>query len=529
MSRPVHVGTFVNGDFYVVGACTVTAVAPAPTVSPARNGSVVNLDPSYEGTPFDDRSGNYTATSRKYPPITLNPGDALISTVSLHVTTNNNIQTWLAPGTGTESTDSIAAVLTCLTAPVPTDAFRPGYCDRTQKIYCGDSLRWNLLPNLARVKSMTPALLQEWSRHFYRSPWMDVCFFGFDAAVEYQVHYGREVARAVGIGTLFLICDFTKPEKDSLMIGLVQYGIDLWGIVRGCNASRGWQAHGGHGSGRKLAMVFAGIMLGDTAMSQPTITYPNLRIGEDMQTAYGPCWCSPSNVVYTGHQGLWNGVPVSSDPCWGPYEHLQPSQWPTLVTASDSDYHLGEDYRHCCTSGAWIGEALAALLLKAEGLWSHPAFFSYGDRWMTESDSQANAIIKQETGLSYNNDQKDAGGDAIVNDMWAAYRGSIASVKKPDGAFPAAANGMRLQITPNPLRSDCGKAYFRYMLDHPETICMAVYDFSGKKIKELTNGRVPTGSHCVAWDGCDGKGKKVGPGMYVVRCGSIMRKFTLLP
>ena len=59
--HPMRVGTFVNSDFYVVGPCTVTAISPSPTVSPARNGSTVNLDPSYEGTSFDDRSGNYTA------------------------------------------------------------------------------------------------------------------------------------------------------------------------------------------------------------------------------------------------------------------------------------------------------------------------------------------------------------------------------------------------------------------------------------------------------------------------------------
>ena len=424
-SRNVRVGSFVNGDFYVAGACTVTAITPAPSVSPARNGSVLNIPPGDQGTGFDDRSANYRSSIRVYPPIALKPGDALVSTISISDSARAVIRAWLSTGNGTESICKTSAVLTCMSSPVATDAFRPSYCDRGQKLYYADSLRWDLLPNLARVGSMTPGKLHEWSWHFMSSPWLDACFFGFDAPLDYMPHYSAEIGRAVGIATLFLMCDFTRAEKDSLMKGLVQYAVDLWGIVRGCNASRGWQAHGGHGTGRKWPMIFAGIMLGDTQMAQPTKTYPNLRIGEDMQTGRGFCWATnDTNYVYTGHQGLWNGQPVSTQPGWGPYEHTPPSAW--YCCESGYSAPLGESYRRCCTSHAWIAQALGARLMNAMGLWDRQAFFGYCDRWMTQTreDSAEVVAIKAARGWDFSAgwERQGASWDAITNDMWKAYR-----------------------------------------------------------------------------------------------------------
>jgi len=52
----------------------------------------------------------------------------------------------------------------------------------------------------------------------------------------------------------------------------------------------------------------------------------------------------------------------------------------------------------------WIGEALAMHLLNAEGVWNHPAFFDYADRWMTEDDTQAIVAIKAQSGFDYSQD-----------------------------------------------------------------------------------------------------------------------------
>jgi hypothetical protein len=135
-------------------------------------------------------------------------------------------------------------------------------------------------------------------------------------------------------------------------------------------------------------------------------------------------------VIYGGHYGVHaDGTPASTDPPYGPYEQLQPSQWPLL----NSDEQLGEAYRRCCTSLVWIGEALAIHLLGAESVWNHSAFFDYADRWMNEADAQAVADIRTQSGFDYSasweRQRQTAGyfqGEfpqySFVDDMWAAYR-----------------------------------------------------------------------------------------------------------
>jgi hypothetical protein len=410
-AQKTPVGRFVTGDYYVVGNVSVVSVRPAPTDE--RNGSVLNvpIDPGISG--FDGRvsSGRFRSSLRAVFPVAMKPGDALISSISLD--TVGSIEPWLREGEGEspESPVKTVSILTCLSAPVSPDAFRPSYGDRQQKVYFADSLRRSLLPNLSKVSQMPD--IKKWAWHF-RRPWLDVCFFAFDAAADYQAMYGREVGRSVGMGTLMLCCDYTSAEKESLLAGMVQYGIDLWGCARA--GYKGWQAHGGHGSGRKWPIIFAGLLLGDTAMASPNTTYPSLRFGEDMQTMYGPCWTG-ANVVYAGHQGVIDGKPAGTTPGWGPYEHKPPAQW------ADSN-KIGEDYRRCCTSLSWIGEALAARIMKAGKRWNHDAFFDYVDRWMTENDSAAVLEIKRAKAWDYTADwaRQRQCWDKFVENMWKAYR-----------------------------------------------------------------------------------------------------------
>lgn len=417
-SERVPVGRFVNGDFYVVGPVTLVDIIPKP--EGGRNGSVLNppLDPGKSG--FDDRvaGGRWAPEWRASLPLSMKPGDILISTIS--VEKMGELPAPLRPADRALSPVRSASILTCLAEPVPPDAFRPSYGDYGQpKIYLARHLRRELLPQLPRagipleMENGVPFTLDEWADRFER-PWLDVCFFGFDAAIEYQPHYGREVGRAVGVASLLLCLDFSPEEKERLLVNLVQYGIDLWGLVRA--GYPGWPAHGGHGSGRKWPIVFAGLLLGDEAMQSPTKTYPNLKFGEDMQTMYDQGWTG-ATVVYAGHVGR-EGLP--GQPEWGAYEHLPPSQWPG---------NLGENYRRCCTSVAWVGQALAARLLHAEKAWDHPAFFDYVDRWMTEDDTAHIEAIKNARGWDYSMPwarQRQAW-DPFVEAMWARYRNSLPS------------------------------------------------------------------------------------------------------
>ena len=45
-----------------------------------------------------------------------------------------------------------------------------------------------------------------------------------------------------------------------------------------------------------------------------------------------------------------------------------------------------------------------------------------------------------------------------------------------------------------------------------------VYDLSGRKVRDLGGVReIPSGQHAVPWDGRDDEGRRVGPGLYLVR------------
>ncbi|MBN1673974.1 MAG: hypothetical protein JXR37_23190 [Kiritimatiellae bacterium] len=425
-----RVGRFVNGDYYVVGPVTVASVEPAP--AKGRNQSCLNLPVTSVGaSPFDSRvaggRGKVGAKLRAAFPLEMKPGDALISSIS---TQPRSIPDFLRPSDKNLSPVGSVSILTCLAEPAPADAFRPSYGDRAQTLYLARNLRRELLPGLPRDglefrHEQGPIELADFAAHFER-PWLDICFFHFDAPAQYQVQYGREGGRAVGIAALLLCLDFTPEELEPLLVNVVQYGVDLWGVVRA--GSRGWQAHGGHGTGRKLPIVFAGLMLGDPEMAAPTKAFPKLRFGEDMQTMFDNGWTG-AKAVYAGHVGK-GGVKGKAD--WGAYEHLPPAEWPG---------RLGENYRRCCTSVAWVGQALAMRLLHAEKPWNHDAFFAYVDRWMTEDDTGHIEQIKKAKGWDYSASWQRQGQawDPFVNHMWALYRNHLPPA--PDGHADPPAEG----------------------------------------------------------------------------------------
>jgi len=436
-SQPVPVGQFVTGDYYVVGPVTITAINPPPTTSsPYENGSVVNLPTANGKSGFDSRLNDGTdeswwfdASLRSFPPITLKSGDALVSSISL--ATIHSLPEVMRASDMSASPVATVSVLTVLSAAPPADAFRPSYCDRSQTTYHAGALQRNLLPSLAPPNpSSTPTLAQ--FETLYRRPWIDTNAFLFDAPAEYMPSYGQHIAFADSYASLLLMLNFPAAQKVNLTNYFVQYGIDLYGCLQ---AGYGWPAFGGHRSGRKLPIILAGILLNDDGMKSASATYPN-QFGEDMQTVYVDkipggymqAW-QGATVIYGGHYGVTtDGTPVSAG-LYGPYEQLQPVNWPLI----NGNEQLGEAYRRCCTSVSWVGEALTVHLMHAENVWNYPAFFDYVDRWMTEDDTQAVADIKAQTGFDYSANWERQGqteywlqGEfpqySFIDDMWKAYR-----------------------------------------------------------------------------------------------------------
>jgi len=465
-AAPARAGQFVNGDYYVVGPVTVTSISPAPqTAAPYMNGSVLNLPTKDGKSAFDQRLNDgtdesywFNAADRANLPLSLQPGDSLASSISLPACNLDGgaptcgdagtcggggecqIPTVMRSGDLGISPVASVSVLTVLGAPVAADTFRPSYCDRAQTLYHASALNRSALPSLAPPASQAGTPTLETFENWLRRPWIDMDPFLFDAPAEYMPDYGERIAFVDSYVGLLLELNFPAADKVNLTNYFVQYGIDLFGCVK---AGYGWPAFGGHRSGRKMPILFAGMLLGDSAMKNVSATYPN-QFGEDMQTVavsripggYTSAW-NGATVIYGGHYGVnADGTPVSPG-LYGPYEQLQPSNanWPLL----NGNEQLGEAYRRCCTSLSWIGEALAMRILAGMPVWNYPAFFDYADRWMNEpgtqttSDSQCVQDILNDTGFDYTANweaQGQVGGIlqgefpqyTFIDDMWTTYR-----------------------------------------------------------------------------------------------------------
>jgi hypothetical protein len=443
-AEPAPVGQFVNGDWYVVGPVTVTGIDPKPLYGaeiPAaeldardqdwpvearvRNGFMVNPPAAME-VAYDSGVRNwFDPTLLQHLPAALKPGDSLVSTISMPegLVLPAQLRNEIERGAEDGSPIRAAAVLTCVAAPQPPDAFRPAFCDRTQHSYLSRNLKRNLLPRAAATKSLPDIGLYV---RFTQRPWVGTGFFGFEPPVENMPQYGREYGRVVGIAALLLCTDLTPEQKEALLVDYVQVGIDLGGMVRAGHP--GWTGWGGHGSGRKLPIVFAGLLLGDKQLADINRSFPKVSFGEDEQTAYGKAWTG-ATVLFAGHSGIdaATGQGRSRDNGWGPYEHTPPTQWKAGQLTSES-------YRRCCTSLAWVAQALALRLMRAESAWHHDAFFDYVDRWMFENDATFVKTVKEATGNDYSADWARQGQawDDFVNEMWAAHR-TDPKMPKTDG------------------------------------------------------------------------------------------------
>ncbi len=429
--KPARVGQFVNGDWYVVGPVTVAAIFPKPLYGSeipeselddrdknhpveqrVRHGFMLNPPPRMKVS-YDSGVRNFfDASLIQKLPVALKGGDSLVSTISMPKGLILKPQLWEAIERGVEDSSPIrtAAVLTCVAAPLPADAFRPAFCDRQARIYRSRDLRRELLPTLGAPKIMPDLGLYV---RFTQRPWVATCFFGFEEPVENMPQYGRDYARVVGQDALLLCTDLKPEQKETLLVDFVQVGIDLGGMIRAGHP--GWEGFGGHGSGRKLPIVFAGMLLGDDELANLNRSFPKAHFGEDEQTAYGDAWTG-AKVVFTGHRAI-DAATGMARAGTGPYEHTQPSTWRA------GQEKLSESYRRCCTSAAWIAQALALRLLKAERYWAHDAFFDYCDRWMFEDESAALKTLKQDAAMDEPDwAQEGKTWEAFVNEMWATHR-----------------------------------------------------------------------------------------------------------
>ncbi len=376
-AHPTEVGTFANGDWFVVGECSIASVSPSPDIVAGRwvNGSMVN--PSFMTDQGYDSGGQYLSWDPLYTigfPHTITPGDSLVSTES---------------NTGTSPLIKSAAVLTCLAARPATTCFRPPYAGTNKPLYPTSLMRPDNLVRVTLASFAVAAPPVEWGDYPTR---LDALTARFERlwlegssgwAGEYlhpsdtQPMYYRDFSTLAGSMWLALAADVDVSTKLAGAVAMIQWGIDArW------NVTAGWYGDGGgHGTGRKAPIVFAGLMGIDDCqdVNAACVTHPhwNHRDHRAVFQDDGQTWIvteadigrvlNPGNAGYTtAHVGM---------PEWGNMHY----EWPN----NDNSSWDGNAYRLCCHNNAWHGQFLVLRAMGGLKSWNWNPCFLYHDRYVS--------------------------------------------------------------------------------------------------------------------------------------------------
>ena len=373
-SAPIQAGRFITGDWWVVGPVTLKSITPAP--SAGRHGAVVN-PPAGAKQGYDDRISGFDASLRIKCPLALRPGDSLVTTASL-------------PKIGVKTPDTVrgqycrgplrtAAVLTCLKRPPPAGAFRPGYVGKWKKQFTVSQLKRDALPRLKAPDPKNVPNAKPYERYLQRI-WLDHMRQWSNRKMhplENMPDYGREITNIVSDVALLLCLDDPDKKRETLLLQFVQKGIDYYAAALSHNDL--WIANGGHNSGRKWPILFAGLMLDDKDMMKVKATFQ-----EDQQTYYGPRFDR-------GKQAIWTIAPGNPNKH---HEEADPKKWSTYGDTRGNNGLKAEAYRKL-NGPTWVGQALAARLTGMKDKWSHPAFFDYVDRWIKEDGGPKKGFVRK--------------------------------------------------------------------------------------------------------------------------------------
>ncbi|MCE9612819.1 MAG: hypothetical protein K8T26_00995 [Lentisphaerae bacterium] len=398
--RDATVGTYANGDPWVVGPVAITNILPVSTTVDGwtRNGTMVNPAPS---TLRQDQGFDSSVTRIAWwnpilnvapgftgAPLVVQPGSSVISTISKSEPNTNPSYSQLEAG----------SVLTVVAEAPPAGSFRPPAVgdDKAHRWNKAD-LDFGVLKKLTPVPS-TPPL--ETVEAYFERPWLmqneGSSIQAMSPACN-MPHYGRDQAHLISDGMLSLHLNYTDAQKETLYIRLVQMGIDVYGATK---AGQIWKGAGGENCGRKAPMLLAGLALHDTNILEWADAQRHYVFQEDQQTFFvtqadvGRVVTTADNRPRETYRQEHVGMPE-----WGEYHTRCPendgSNWNSF-------------YRW--VGGAWQGNILAIKLIPGgEAAWNWPAVFAYADRyWRIESPAQTygppNAITP------------------FVCDMWEAYR-----------------------------------------------------------------------------------------------------------
>jgi hypothetical protein len=371
-SNDRQVGQYCNGDWWVVGPVTITGITPASSNSSGSwiNGSMLNpRTGSTQG--FDNR---FIATYNPYDdtlnvgnklPLTLPADSSLVSAVS-------------APSYQQWGLIQSFSVLTIVSSPPPAGSFRPSYSGTGSRAsrWKESDLNYNALQRLPRSGMNLPSvtgLATDFLRFWFER---DLNWTGRYMHTPYQAlnGYGKDMAIKTGNAALLLNLDYTNAEKRDLLVGIVQYGIDIAGI-RATGAR--WYDTGGHNIGRLSPLLVAAAVLNDQELKNRCVG-SELGFSEYCQTFF-VSQADVDRARYTadGRPRLPYTTANIGMPEWGETHTFNPSR---------DGNNWNAFYRDIC-GGQLTAPAMAARVMGMRTLVNWEPFFQYQERHLNYEQS----------------------------------------------------------------------------------------------------------------------------------------------
>lgn len=417
--EPSLVGTYANGDAWVLGPVTILSITPQRQYSGLNVGGGIcsntwfgegycrdwchlnftedsgshctgpdpgygdcicerihhgwEVNPGTETQAFDDRAGRVDGTGVPALPYVAPPGSSIVKAVSW-----SPLEDRACSPSGSPCLSSVA-ILTVVGQVPPGDGasvLRPPYVGSEKPVYELSDFDLGMLPSLPPVVPM-PTL--DDVRGWFERVQFDHLPGNTARRTRPDLHmfpYAPDNGRIFGDGALRLMLDDPIEDKMPALISYLQAGLDFYHITR---EGQLWPPGGGEQAGSKLPIVFFAGLLNDPEVNEHV---RNLKLYED----------------YHAHFNA-DGVALFGNLSWGREETVDAlfelRYWQTLATHAGSrtrrDPYLlidggqepGASYQFCCTSQPFKGAVLSLHLMPdLKALWNPDELIDYVDRWV---------------------------------------------------------------------------------------------------------------------------------------------------
>ena len=365
-------GQFANGDYWVHNngnSVVINEINPASTTVSSRviNGTMINPKVSIEqGYDSNPRDMVYKSS------LNVDPG---IAGNSLTIPANTSVVKSISMESDAgRPIIKDAVVLTVLSETPPDGAFRPPYTGDDKNIIATvNDLNYSVLGGYPRLGN-EPDILDVQDN--FERVWLEhhTDWHQRDIHPDNNMPaYGRDVSQVSGNGLVLLQLDYTQAEKETLLIRLVQYGLDIYGVAKNGGV---WYNNGGHNQGRKMPLVLSAKVLNNENILAYADKEQYFIFADDQQHFY----VTQAEVDFT------NSAAWDPDTRGGttPYtvEDIGIADWSQRHTDRPSfdNADWGAYYRHV-NGPAQFTQILAANLMNVQADWNWPPVFDYFDRY----------------------------------------------------------------------------------------------------------------------------------------------------